>query len=53
MQIVLCAILDLMEVYNMSNMINQPTRVTAVSSLLIDVFLTTYVSPPFSCFGSV
>ena len=35
------AFLDLMEVYNMTNMIKQPTRVTASSSSLTDVFLTT------------
>ena len=35
------ALLDLMEVYNMSNMIKQPTRVTTSSSSLIDVILTT------------
>lgn len=34
------ALLDLMEVYNMSNMIKQPTRVTTSSSSLIDVILT-------------
>ena len=39
-----------MEVYNMSNMIKQATRVTNSSSSLIDVILTT--SPrPFSASG--
>ena len=34
-------LLELLEVYNMSNMIKQPTRVTTSSSSLIDVNLTT------------
>ena len=35
------SLLELMEVYNMSNMIKQPTRVTTSLSSLIDVILTT------------
>lgn len=35
------ALLDLMKVYNMSNMIKEPTRVANSSSSLIDVILTT------------